>query len=187
LAFTARNAIVNAAIFTGENLADFVPLIGDAKAIKEAADDPTAINIIAAGVGFVPGGGDFASKGIKKFGKPIAEAGAALRIGGDAFEAAAKKAFAKRIIRQNEVLRDASGKVIGEIDFETAEALVEVGVSLGGKSMQLFRLAEIASARAKRLDVLFDPRTTPRARLNELTEQLRGKFGNRVRFIPFTE
>lgn len=53
--------------------------------------------------------------------------------GGRAFEAAAKKLFAKKIVGEGEVLRDASGKVIGEVDFETAEALVEVGTSLGNK------------------------------------------------------
>ena len=106
---------------------------------------------------------------------------------GTSFEEAAQRVFRNKIVRQNEVIRDNTGRVIAEIDFETAEAVVEVGQSLGGKSQQLFKLAEIARSRAKRLDVLYDPATAPPRRLSTLRQQLRGKFGNRVRFIPFTE
>jgi len=102
---------------------------------------------------------------------------------GGAFEDAVKNTFRKKIIRQNEVLKDATGKVIGEIDFETAEALVEVGSSLKGKLPQLHKLAEIAKQRAKRLDVIYGPDTAP-GTLNALKESLGKKFGNRVRFIP---
>jgi hypothetical protein len=52
---------------------DFTPIAGDIKAIKETADDPTAVNIIATGVGFVPVVGDAAGKGLKTFGAPVAD------------------------------------------------------------------------------------------------------------------
>ena len=42
-----------------------MPIVGDAKGIYEAYQDPTAINIIAAGVGLVAGWGDAAAKGLK--------------------------------------------------------------------------------------------------------------------------
>ena len=102
---------------------------------------------------------------------------------GDLFEESAKKTFRKKIIRENEVLRDSTGKVTGEIDFETAEAIVEVGISLKGKAGQLHRLAEIARQRAKRLDVIYGPNTSS-GTLKFLRESLRKKWGNRVRFIP---
>ncbi len=81
------------------------------------------------------------------------------------------------------MLRDRAGRVIGEIDFETAEAIVEVGTSLKGKVGQLHKLAEIAKQRAKRLDVIYGPDTS-QGTLNFLKESLRKKWGNRVRFIP---
>jgi len=102
---------------------------------------------------------------------------------GAKFEARAKEKFKKKIIRQNEVLTDKTGKVIGEIDFETEEAIVEVGISLGGKMDQLHKLAEIAKKRKKRLDVIYGP-DTPKQRLKDFKESLRKKHGNRVRFIP---
>lgn len=45
--------------------ADFTPGVGDVKGIVGAVQDPSAVNIIAAGVGLVPGVGDVASKVIK--------------------------------------------------------------------------------------------------------------------------
>jgi RHS repeat-associated protein len=45
---------------------DFTPIVGDIKAIKETADDPTAVNIIATGVSFVPAIGDVGRAGIKR-------------------------------------------------------------------------------------------------------------------------
>lgn len=45
--------------------ADFVPVVGDAKGIYEAYQEPTALNIIAAGVGLIPVVGDAAAKVIK--------------------------------------------------------------------------------------------------------------------------
>jgi len=81
------------------------------------------------------------------------------------------------------VLWDESGRVIGEIDFETSEAIAEVGLSLGGKLPQLHKLAEVAASRAKRLDVIYGPRTAP-GTLRVFKESLRKKHGNRVRFIP---
>lgn len=47
-------------------LADFIPIIGDAKAGYEAYQNPTAVNIIVAGIGVVPGFGDAAGKVIKQ-------------------------------------------------------------------------------------------------------------------------
>ncbi|MCL6547063.1 MAG: hypothetical protein K6T61_17755, partial [Bryobacteraceae bacterium] len=66
---------------------------------------------------------------------------------GRAFEAAVKRTFRKKIIRENEEIYDAAGEKIAEIDFETSEALVEVGISLGDKLEQLHKLAEIAKQR----------------------------------------
>ena len=106
-----------------------------------------------------------------------------VRSAGDLFEDSVKNTFRKKIIRQNEVLRNRAGKVIGQIDFETAEAIVEVGISLKNKTRQLHKLAEIAKQRAKRLDVIFGPDTSP-GTLKFLKESLQKKFGNRVRFIP---
>ena len=105
------------------------------------------------------------------------------RSAGDLFEDAVKETFRKKIIRENEILRDKAGKVIAEIDFETAEAIVEVGISLKGKVGQLHKLAGIAAQRGKRLDVIYGPNTS-QGTLNFLMESLRKKWGNRVRFIP---
>ncbi len=102
---------------------------------------------------------------------------------GDLFEERVKNTFSKEIIRQNEILRNSAGKVIGEIDFETAEAIAEVGLSLRGKVNQLHRLAEIAKQRGKRLDVIYGPDTSP-GTFKFLQESLAKKWGNRVRFIP---
>ena len=49
----------------GETIIDFTPILGDGKGIKEAIDDPTWVNILAAGVGIFPYVGDLASKGLK--------------------------------------------------------------------------------------------------------------------------
>jgi RHS repeat-associated protein len=46
-------------------LADFTPVVGDIKGIVEAIQDPSAVNVIAAGVGLVPGVGDVASRALK--------------------------------------------------------------------------------------------------------------------------
>ncbi|KAA2285531.1 RHS repeat domain-containing protein [Arenimonas fontis] len=51
---------------------DFIPVVGDAKAVFEAIQDPSAVNIAAAGVGLVPVFGDAAGKAIKA-GSNIAE------------------------------------------------------------------------------------------------------------------
>jgi hypothetical protein len=102
---------------------------------------------------------------------------------GELFEQSVKDTFRKKIIKENEILRDRSGKVIGEIDFETSEATYEVGISLKGKTDQLHKLAEIAQQKGKRLDVVYGPDTSP-STLEFLKESLRKKWGNRVRFIP---
>jgi RHS repeat-associated protein len=44
---------------------DFVPILSDIKAIGEAIANPTPVNILAAGVGLVPGPGDVAAKALK--------------------------------------------------------------------------------------------------------------------------
>ncbi|HKY40899.1 MAG TPA: RHS repeat-associated core domain-containing protein, partial [Polyangiaceae bacterium] len=102
---------------------------------------------------------------------------------GEAFEESVKSTFRKKIITENEIVRDASGKVVAEIDFETTEAIVEVGTSLGSKLPQLHKLAAIAKERTKRLDVIYGPGTSP-ATLRAFKESLAKKWGNRVRFIP---
>jgi RHS repeat-associated protein len=102
---------------------------------------------------------------------------------GDLFEASVKRTFARKIIQQNEVLRDKAGDVVGEIDFETTEAIVEVGLSLRGKMSQLHKRAEIAKERSKRLDVVYGPDTPP-GTLDALKASLQKRWGNRVRFIP---
>ncbi|HYJ83641.1 MAG TPA: RHS repeat-associated core domain-containing protein, partial [Allosphingosinicella sp.] len=48
-----------------ETAIDFIPVVGDIKGVAEAVVDPSATNVIAAGVGVVPGVGDIASKLIK--------------------------------------------------------------------------------------------------------------------------
>ena len=188
------------------DIRDFAAALKDLNEGKEGSGFGVAI----AAIGFLPLG-DLAK--IAKKGDDLIEAGAdARRLGGgggggggggssggsggsggrgkrpnkspgELFEESVRETFKKKIIQQNEVLRDASGRVIGEIDFETAEALVEVGLSLGGKTKQLVRLAEIATERAKRLDVFYGPETSP-GTLKKLEQTLRLRFGNRVRFIP---
>jgi hypothetical protein len=78
---------------------------------------------------------------------------------------------------------DDKGRRLGEIDFETDEALVEVGISLGKKMRQLYKEVEIAVQRGKRLDVIYGPKT-PSVRLAQLKTSLQKKWGGRVRFIP---
>ena len=56
-------------------VADFTPVVGDIKGFYEAYQDPTAINVISAGLGLVPGVGDLAGKGLKAFAAEGAEAG----------------------------------------------------------------------------------------------------------------
>ena len=109
--------------------------------------------------------------------------GGRIRGRGELFEERVRNTFRNKIIRQNEVLRDSAGRVIGEIDFETAEAIVEVGTSLKKKLPQLHKLAGIAKQRAKRLDVIYGPDTPP-GTLKAVKQSLRKKWGSRVRFIP---
>ncbi|MGE5785635.1 MAG: PAAR-like domain-containing protein [Myxococcales bacterium] len=103
---------------------------------------------------------------------------------GDQFELNVQHTFRKKIIKKNEKLYDPqTGKLLGEIDFETADAICEVGISLGSKKNQLFRLAEEAMRRGKRLDVIYGPNTSP-GTLADFAKCLKAKFGSRVRFIP---
>ena len=46
-------------------IADFTPVVGDIKGFVDAYNDPSAANIVAAGIGLVPGFGDAAGKLIK--------------------------------------------------------------------------------------------------------------------------
>jgi len=103
---------------------------------------------------------------------------------GELFEEQIKNEFAKKVIRENEPIYDEAGNQTGEIDFETPEALCEVGLSLDGKLPQLMREAELAKARAKRLDVFYDATRTPPGRLTAFKNSLGKRYGNRVRFIP---
>ncbi|HJT43942.1 MAG TPA: RHS repeat-associated core domain-containing protein [Rhizomicrobium sp.] len=57
-----RGAIASTAL-------DFVPIVGDAKGIYEAYQDPSLINIGAAAIGLIPGMGDIAGKGLKTLGR----------------------------------------------------------------------------------------------------------------------
>jgi RHS repeat-associated protein len=102
---------------------------------------------------------------------------------GDAFESSVRNTFRNQIIRHNEIIRDPTGRMVTEIDFETAEAIVEVGLSLGGKLPQLHRLADIAAQRGKRLDVIYGPATSP-GTLQAFRDSLQRRHGNRVRFYP---
>ena len=61
-------------------IADFTPVVGDIKGIAEAVQNPTAVNVIAAGVGLIPGAGDLAGKGLKAGGN-IAENAARGKVG----------------------------------------------------------------------------------------------------------
>ncbi len=53
-------------IAIAETVVDFTPIVGDVKAIAEAAQDPSAAKITVAVVGIVPGAGDVAAKIINK-------------------------------------------------------------------------------------------------------------------------
>lgn len=108
---------------------------------------------------------------------------APLREAREIFEESVQHTFRNKIIRQNEVLRDSAVRVLGEINFETAEAIFEVGTGLRGKVGQLYKLAQVAKDGAKRLDLIYAPDTSEGA-LRFLQESLRKKWGNRVRFIP---
>jgi len=102
---------------------------------------------------------------------------------GDRFEQQIKDKFSKKLIKQNEILKE-NGKVVGEIDFETADSLFEVGLSLSGKSKQLHRLAKEAKKRKKKLTVVYDYEKTSKGTLKSLQESLKKKHGSRVRFVP---
>ncbi|WP_312706208.1 RHS repeat-associated core domain-containing protein [Stenotrophomonas sp.] len=65
-------------------VADFTPVVGDVKGIAEAVAEPTARNVVAAGVGFIPIVGDAAGKAIKNADHLISAAGKMERIKGGA-------------------------------------------------------------------------------------------------------
>ncbi|MEQ9110675.1 MAG: polymorphic toxin type 10 domain-containing protein [Rhodospirillaceae bacterium] len=54
-------------------VADFTPVVGDAKGVVEAIADPSAINILAAGVGLIPVVGDVAGKALKGIANNVPE------------------------------------------------------------------------------------------------------------------
>ena len=47
------------------NVASFIPVVGDALGVQQAIENPTTINIVSAGVGFIPGAGDAAGNLLK--------------------------------------------------------------------------------------------------------------------------
>jgi len=65
-------------------VADFTPVVGDAKGVVEAVRDPTGRNVLAATVGLVPLIGDVASKGIKSADHLVNAAGKLERVKGGA-------------------------------------------------------------------------------------------------------
>lgn len=46
-------------------VASFIPVVGDALGVVDAIENPTTINIISAGIGFIPGAGDAVGKALK--------------------------------------------------------------------------------------------------------------------------
>jgi RHS repeat-associated protein len=56
---------IEGAIGTYRDAGDFIPGVNDFKGVADAIQDPSPINVIAAGVGLVPGAGDVAAKGLK--------------------------------------------------------------------------------------------------------------------------
>ena len=103
---------------------------------------------------------------------------------GELFELQIKNLWRKKIIKENEKLFDKNGVELGEIDFETADALVEVGLSLDDKMGQLHLLANEAFKRQKKLIVVYDHTITPTRRLTDFKSSLGKKWGSRVSFVP---
>ena len=52
-------------------ITDFIPVIGDAKSAYTAYQNPTAVNVIIAAIGIVPGAGDLAGKAIRELGRGL--------------------------------------------------------------------------------------------------------------------
>ena len=102
---------------------------------------------------------------------------------GKQFEEQMIKKYEKKIIKKNEEIFQ-NGKRVTEIDFETEEAIFEVGLSLDSKMDKLHLKASIAEQRKKKLIVIYDYEKTPAARLNELQESLKNRWGSRVSFVP---
>jgi RHS repeat-associated protein len=65
---------IEGAIGTYRDAGDFIPGVNDFKGVADAIQDPSPINVIAAGVGLVPGAGDVAAKGLKTVGNILGKA-----------------------------------------------------------------------------------------------------------------
>jgi hypothetical protein len=77
--------------------------------------------------------------------------------------------------------RSGSRRRIGyRAEFECLGQAVAAEIGQAGADRQ-------GMPRGKRLDIFYDPTITPKNRLNLYRAQLSKKFGNRVRWIPFTE
>ncbi len=92
------------------------------------------------------------------------------------------------VVNTNEVLRNKFGFKKGEIDLETADALVEVGLSLNNKLKQAKVLAEEAMKRGKKLIYEYDVRYTSDYTLREIEKKLvpYKKKGLKVEYVPTT-
>lgn len=98
--------------------------------------------------------------------------------GGKLFEALVKYVYKLegiKIIREGEELY--VNGIKGEIDFETADAIYEVGLSIAHKKNQLLKLAEVAQDRGKKLIVVHGPKAehgTIKAYQKSLNKQFPG-------------
>ncbi|MGE0190460.1 MAG: hypothetical protein AB7T63_00315 [Planctomycetota bacterium] len=101
---------------------------------------------------------------------------------GEVFEQLVQQTFRKKAIRYNERVRDSSG-TWRDIDIETKDAVIEVGLSLAGKLNQLKFLSGIAASRGKSLVVVYGPKTRP-GTVRMFRDVLRRVRGARVSFVP---
>jgi hypothetical protein len=92
-----------------ETIIDFTPIVSDIKGFAEAFENPTAVNIVSAAVGVVPGVGDVASKAIKIAGKAIPNLLVGIRRQDEVLERL-KALFPDKIIQRENYLRTADGK-----------------------------------------------------------------------------
>jgi len=85
-------------------VADFTPVVSDIKGIVEAIQDPSAVNIIAAGVGLFPGVGDVAAKSLKAGANILENAAKSTARGGESAAAAtgrqAHRELAERVAQK---------------------------------------------------------------------------------------
>ena len=156
---------------------------------KEAAKDmatEAAISLALAGTSFAMTryageAADAARAG--RYSDEATEVGQTVRNAGKEFEEKVQETFRKKIIRKNEEILNPDGSLYTEIDFETADAVFEVGLSLKGKLTQIRRQAEIAQARGKKLIVIYGPDTSP-GTIRSYKTELRDMWGNSISFVP---